>query len=549
MRLPELLDMSVLQKLAEANYNANAMPFSIIDAVDGSILASCGWQDTCLRFHRLHAGTLARCRASDDYVGERLSEGQPCEYMCQNGLRHIGMPITVAGEHLATLFLSQFFYEGESPDRQFFLDQARRFGFDERAYLAAVERVPVFSRRVVENILTYDRALTRFISDLAERALLHAEDEEALRQADRRKTEFLAVLSHELRNPLAPVRNSLAVLAQEREGPRADRAIAVIDRQVTHLATLVDDLLDVSRITTGKVQLRLSPVDLHEILEATVEDHRSVLAEARVRLELALPETSPFVNADRTRLVQVVGNLLRNAAKFTPAGGRIVVGMEDSPEPGRVRVFVRDSGCGFDGEMRHKLFQPFAQAEATLARTRGGLGLGLALVKALVELHGGTVTAHSDGQGRGAEFSFTLPLDGEALSTTPSDPPPRPGGASRRVLIIEDNEDAALSLQDVLELAGHEVHVALDGPSGVEKARAVRPDVVLCDIGLPGMDGYEVARSLQQVGSGCRSALLIALTGYASPEDERLAAEAGFHHHFAKPADLQRLAVLLSRPE
>ena len=538
--------MAVVQKLAEANYNANAMPISIVDALDGSILVRYGWQETCLRFHRAHPRALDRCRSSDHYVGKHLSDA-PCEYTCENGLRHIGMPILVEGEHLATLFLSQFFCEGETPDREFFRRQARKFGFDEAAYFAALDRVPVFSRRMVENILSYNAALTRFISDLAERALVHARDEEALRQADRRKTEFLAVLSHELRNPLAPVRNSLAVLGQEREGPRADRAVAVIERQVTHLARLVDDLLDVSRITTGKVQLRLAPVDLREVLEDTVEDHRSVLAEARVRLELELPETSPFVNADPTRLAQVVGNLIRNAAKFTPVGGRVVVGFDAAPDPGSVRVFVRDSGCGFDESMRPKLFQPFAQAESTLARTRGGLGLGLALVKALVELHGGTVSARSDGPGRGAEFSFLLPLELDAAVGEWAAPVPAVAGASRRVLIIEDNEDAALSLQDVLELAGHEVHVALDGPSGLDAARTLRPDVILCDIGLPGMDGYEVARALQSDG-GC-AAKLIALTGYASPEDERRAAEAGFHQHFAKPADLERLASLLSRSE
>ena len=540
--------MSVVQKLAEANYNANGMPMSIIDALDGSILVSYGWQETCLRFHRANLRTLARCRLSDEYIGKHLSDAQPCEYMCENGLRHIGMPILVAGEHLATLFLSQFFYEGETPDPQFFLDQARIFGFDEKAYFAALARVPVFSRRLVENILTYNKALTRFLSGLAEQALAHARGEEALREADRRKTEFLAVLSHELRNPLAPVRNSLAVLAQEREGARANRAIAVIERQVGHLARLVDDLLDVSRITTGKVQLRLSPVDVRALLEATIEDHRSVFADAQLRLEVALPSTALYVNADSTRLVQVFGNLLRNAAKFTPPGGLIAVGIEDAPEPGMARVFVRDSGCGVDADMRQKLFQPFAQAEATLARTRGGLGLGLALVKALVELHGGTVSAHSAGPGAGAEFSFTLPLEASTARAEPIGPRQVPAGTSRRVLIIEDNEDAALSLRDVLELLGHETHAAFDGPSGVEMARLLRPDVVLCDIGLPGMDGYQVARVLRAAGSGC-AAKLIALTGYASPEDEKLAAEAGFHHHFAKPADLERLARILSSPD
>lgn len=670
MRLPDLLEMPVLQKLTEANHRATGMPIGIVDAHDGAVLIGLGWQEICVRFHRQEPRTLARCQESDDYVKAHLSCGEPCEYTCKNGLRDIGLPIVVGGEHLATLFLGQFFYEGEAPDRSRFAAQAREFGFDEAAYLAALDRVPVFSREQVRNVLDYNLALARFISDLGERSLeqarheevlrdreewfrgivetiphlvwvgseggneynnarlqeytgmtmgelrgdgwtraIHPDDvpraiegwaraqsmgqafsvaerirrhdgeyrwflaaaaplrdaagrvvrwigtwtdiddrvraEEALQEVDRRKDEFLAVLSHELRNPLAPIQNAYNVL--ERADPRSEharRARTVIGRQVEHLTRLVDDLLDVTRISRGKVRLRRARVDVAATVRATVEDLRPLFVNRGVALELSAPASPLWVDGDATRLSQVVGNLLANAAKFTDAGGHVSVFVERAG--GAVEIRVRDDGVGIAPAILGELFQPFTQADRTLHRARGGLGLGLALVRGIVELHGGRVAVRSDGEGRGAEFAVSLPLGApDPDGAEPQRGPPR--APRRTVLVIEDSEDAAATLRDLLELDGHEVHVARDGEAGLEEARRLRPDVILCDVGLPGLDGYEVARRLR-AGAAPDAATLVALTGYASQEDAERALGAGFDHHLGKPPDFSRLLAILAAP-
>jgi len=370
--------------------------------------------------------------------------------------------------------------------------------------------------------------------------------EQALRDTDRRKDEFLAVLSHELRNPLAPIRNAQHVLEHaDPASEQAARARAVIGRQVEHLTRMVDDLLDVTRIARGKVRLRCAPVELRVLVQRTVEDHEAALATVQLGVEVQLPGRPAWVSGDATRLAQVIGNLLQNAAKFTPAGGRVVVGMEEHPATGVVRVFVRDTGLGFDREMQGRLFEPFVQGDEGLDRARGGLGLGLALVKGFVELHGGTAAAYSDGPGRGCEFSFTLPLEPAPSAPEETSPARSAGANARRVLVIEDSEDAAATLCDVLELAGHQVDIASNGPAGIELARRVHPDVVLCDIGLPGMSGYDVARALRAapVHFGGK---LVALTGYASPQDVKRAVDAGFDQHVAKPAGIDQLTAIVA---
>jgi signal transduction histidine kinase len=385
------------------------MPIGIVDAFDGSVLVGHGWQDICVLYHRADPRSAERCRESDETIKAHLREHLPCEYLCKNGLRDIGVPIEVEGEHVATLFLGQFFYEGECPDRQFFARQAREFGFPEEAYLAALDRVPVFSRSAVENILQYDVALARFISELAERALAHVRSDEALREAERRKGEFIATLSHELRNPLAPIQNALYVLG--RAGPESDqgrRALGVANRQIRHLTRIVDDLMDVMRFTRGKYRVRRERLDLAQLVRESLEDHRSTFVARAVRLDLADPGEPVWVDGDGTRLSQVLGNLLRNAAKFTDAGGSVVVSVEHAEAKAVVRV--RDDGIGIPPHLLETVFEPLVQGDATLDRAGGGLGLGLALVKSLVELHGGSVRARSEGEGRGAELTVTLPL-------------------------------------------------------------------------------------------------------------------------------------------
>jgi len=365
-----------------------------------------------------------------------------------------------------------------------------------------------------------------------------------LEEADRRKNRFLAVLSHELRNPLAPVTSGLRVLGRAPPGSvEARRATEVISRQIDQLAHLVDDLLDATRIERGKVQLRRGRVELNELVRRTFEDHAAVFDEAGVEARLSVEPDELFIDADRTRVAQIASNLLLNAAKFTPRGGRVTVTVEAEPSTHQAVLRVEDTGEGMSGEVMAHLFEPFMQADPSLDRSRGGLGLGLALVKGLVELHGGSVEARSEGQDRGSTFTVRLPLELSPRDTRAGHlPAPRP---ALRVLVIEDNADAAESLRDLLSLDGHEVAVATTGPDGLERARQFRPDVVLCDIGLPGMDGYAVARAFRADAS-LRSARLVALTGYALPDDVVRAAQAGFDLHLAKPSSLERLAGALA---
>ncbi len=369
--------------------------------------------------------------------------------------------------------------------------------------------------------------------------------EEALREADRRKNEFLGVLSHELRNPLAPVRNALWLLDHtDADSTKASRAKEVMNRQFAHLSRIVDDLLDVTRITRGKIHLQKARLDVVELVLRTAEDHRTIFAAREVTLGAQLPRYAIWIDADPTRVAQAVGNLLHNAVKFTDAGGHVEVSVARDA-PSSVRVAVRDDGGGIAPELLGRVFEPFTQADDSLHRTRGGLGLGLSLVKGLVELHGGSVEARSDGPGRGAELVLRLPLAPEQRVFHGA-----PRGAvgampSRRVLVVEDNADAAELLREMLEMWGHEVAMAADGRAGLERARAFRPDVVLCDIGLPVMDGYEVARAIRADPS-IASTFLVAVTGYALPEDERRAAEAGFVRHLGKPVPIEVLEEVLA---
>jgi len=369
--------------------------------------------------------------------------------------------------------------------------------------------------------------------------------EQALREADQRKDDFLAMLSHELRNPLASIRSGLTILGKARPGgEQAGRALAIMDRQTEQLTRLIDDLLDVTRIGRGKIRLHRDSLELGALVRSAVEDYRPHFARSGVELIVDVPEQPALpVHGDRARLAQVVGNLLTNAAKFTPRGGRATVTLR--PDDGRHAVLrVRDTGMGISRESQARLFQPFMQVEKTLDRSRGGLGLGLALVKGITELHGGEVSVSSAGIGEGTEFAVRLPVRrAPARGVVTSKPPPSPG--SRRVLIIEDNLDVAQSLQEVLQLGAHTVEVAADGPAGLACARAFHPEVVLCDLGLPGMDGFEVARALR-ADPELRAVHAVALSGYALLDDVRRSLAAGFDEHLAKPVDLATLGRVLA---
>ncbi len=390
-----------------------------------------------------------------------------------------------------------------------------------------------------------DESLLAQLATIASRALQHVEARITLEESDRSKNHFLAMLSHELRNPLAPIRNSLFILDRVAPGgEQARHAHGVIDRQVVHLTRLVDDLLDVTRISRDKIQLQHERLDVCDVVRRAAEDHRASFTQNGLELKVEVPDAPLWMSGDRTRIAQVIGNLLQNSAKFTEPGGQATLSVEGNANLREAIIRVRDTGVGISPEMLSRVFEPFAQADTTLARSKGGLGLGLAMVKGLVELHGGAVSVESEGLGRGAEFTVRLPLEG---AETYADAPPRsaPGVRPRRVLVIEDNVDAAESLREVLEFGAHTVEVAFSGAEGIEKARSFRPDVVLCDIGLPGIDGYAVARSLR-ADAALRDAKLVALTGYAAPEDVARSKEAGFDTHLAKPPSLEKIEEVLA---
>jgi PAS domain S-box-containing protein len=382
--------------------------------------------------------------------------------------------------------------------------------------------------------------------DVTERRRLEEEitrRADALSEADRRKDVFLAMLAHELRTPLAPLANVLHLM---RVAPaERDRALAIADRQVGQLARLVDDLLDVSRITQGKIELSRERVAIADVVGRAVETARPQIEAGGQVFTTELPAEPVWLDGDPLRLAQVIANLLGNAAKYTPRGGSIR--LSAARDGAAVVIRVRDTGAGIPAGLLPRIFDLFVQGDASLERRQGGLGVGLTIVQQLVALHGGRVEAHPAPDGRGSEFVVSLPV---AAAAGAPEPPPRvlagANGARRCVLLVEDNEDAAESLARVLELWGHQVRVASDGPGALTELAGAEADVILSDLGLPGMDGYELARRIRAMPRG-RGAVLIALSGYGQDEDHRRALAAGFDHHMVKPPDLGALAALLAQ--
>ena len=403
-----------------------------------------------------------------------------------------------------------------------------------------------------QSAMALERA--RLVAELQTRA-------EALAEADRRKDEFLAMLAHELRNPLVPIMTGLKTFQMvEPKTPKLQRARDAMERQVRHMVRLVDDLLDVSRVTAGKIELRKDLVDVATIVQQAVQTSQPLMAEKQHELALSLPSGRLELIVDPARLAQIVSNLLSNAAKYTDAGGRIELAAAAVGDD--IEIRVRDNGRGIRPEMLPQVFGLFVQSDRTLDMAQGGLGVGLTLVKRLVELHGGTVMARSAGEGTGSEFIVRLPgvsrlqaatyvppprrdITGEFRAPplpgapAPSDPAPR----RLRILVVDDNPDIRATLHDLLEMQGHQVDVAEDGPQAIERVLTLRPHVALVDIGLPGMDGCAVARTLRQ--DPAMRTRLVAMTGYGQAEDRRRALDAGFDAHVVKPVELDELARLL----
>jgi signal transduction histidine kinase/ActR/RegA family two-component response regulator len=369
-----------------------------------------------------------------------------------------------------------------------------------------------------------------------------------LGEANRCKDEFLAMLAHELRNPLAPLRNAVQVLRLlAKDDAKLHGVGEMVERQVQHMSRLIDDLLDIARFTSGKITLHKEPTDLAAVVDRAVETTRPAIDTHGQELSVTLSPEPLWVEADLIRLAQVLANLLNNAAKFTPEGGRICLTAQR--ENGEAVISVRDTGMGIPAEVLPHIFDLFTQGQRSLDRSQGGLGIGLTLVRRLVELHGGSVQAFSQGPGKGSEFIVRLPLAAESQSQ-PSAPDAAAGAnastATHRILIVDDNRDAADSLAVLLRLQGHEVQVAYDGVIALAVAATFRPEIVLLDIGLPGMSGYEVAHRLRQEPASAE-VLLVAVTGYCQEEDRRRSQEAGFNAHLVKPVCPDTLHALLTR--
>lgn len=384
--------------------------------------------------------------------------------------------------------------------------------------------------------------LSRLRNDIAQ----SKRHEEMLRDSARRKDDFLALLGHELRNPLAPIRNACQILELlDVQDPRAERARSIIARQASHLTRIVDDLLDVARIASGRMALDRKPVDWAGVVRSATEDYLPGFESRGVELHVEPCPKPIAVLGDATRLAQIIGNLLGNAQKFTRSGDRVVVRLLGDERRRWSTLIVQDTGVGMAPQMLARVFLPFEQGDPEVVRSASGFGLGLSLVKGLVEIHGGTVEARSAGPGQGSEFLVHLPITEErpvsmAAAESLAVPP-------TRVLLIEDNRDTAESLRDLLAMAGCDVDIAFDGPSGLERARAKRPSTVLCNIGLPGkLDGYAVARALRS-DPIFGSTQLVAVTGYAQEEDRCRALAAGFDSHVTKPTDPGELLRIATR--
>lgn len=392
-----------------------------------------------------------------------------------------------------------------------------------------------------------DQGRPAYLVGLSQDVTKRKQAEQALQEADRNKDEFLAMLAHELRNPLAPIRNAVQILRLTASKEPALMSVSgMIERQVNQLVRLVDDLLDVSRVSRGKIQLQKTLLDLAAVIRQAVETSQPLIEARRHTLNVALPLQTLRVEGDFARLMQVVSNLLNNAAKYTNAGGAIWLSVEPSAAGNEVLIRVRDTGRGIDALALKNLFELFYQVDRTLDRSDGGLGIGLSLVKNLVEMHGGRVEAHSAGRGQGSEFIVHLPC------LPPVAPPGQtdasdvlePSAHGHRILLVEDNLDVAESMSMLLSLYGYQVLIARDGRQGVEMALRERPGVVLMDIGLPYLDGYQACRAMRE--GGLADTLIVALSGYSQEDDLRKAEQAGFDRHLAKPLDPEALEQLLA---
>ena len=474
-------------------------------------------------------------RSGDILKDARYGRNEPYKGMPKGHLpvrSYLAVPVVSrSGEVLGGLFFGH-------PEPDIFTERSERLV----AGIASQAAIAIDNARLFQAVQT----------ELAERRRVEVrlrENEEAMRNADRRKDEFLATLAHELRNPLAPIRNAVEILRLTESDPVASAsARQLLERQLKQLVRLIDDLLDVPRITQGRLELRKEKLDLAQALRMAVETSRPVIESRQHTLHVSAQPETFFVDADATRIAQVFANLLNNSARYSPPGSSISARI--TREGDSAVVAITDNGVGIPHAMLARVFEMFERVDRDHEAHQDGLGIGLTLVRRLVDLHGGTVTAHSEGLNCGSTFIVKLPLTQTAnvpQEARPAPPEPGTGTQRRKVLVVDDNRDSAMSLSLLLELDGHEVRRAYDGLEALEIAEEFRPEVTLLDIGMPRLDGYGAARELRR-RDWARGTTLVALTGWGQQEDKRLAREAGFDHHMVKPVDPDALRRLLVEP-
>ena len=445
----------------------------------------------------------------------------------------------IVGRHFSHFFTEEDIAAGKPWEE---VANARRNGRAEVEGWRVKKNGDRFWARVVLTAINDDdghlRGFAKVTQDLTERR--HAQD---LEKAAKNVNEFIAMLAHELRNPLAPIRTAVEVMSKA--GAEANTIEAMrqtIDRQSAQLARIVDDMIDIARITKGSLVIEHEPVELGDVMRRAVETAAPAIEAARHALDVDAPDSGFLVYGDRDRLTQLVSNLLNNAARYTPPGGRISVRVRR--EDGHALLSVRDTGRGIEPQIMDRIFDMFVQGRSPLERVGGGLGIGLALARRIAELHGGTLHATSEGEGKGSEFIVRVPLSPTPVATAPQPPEPAQTAVPRRVLVVDDNVDAAGTLDLLLRSLGHETRVAHDGVRALDIAREFRPEVILLDIGMPGLDGYEVARRLRAMNHG-QNFRIVAVTGWGQDADRTRAKEAGFDVHLVKPVDLGVLSKVL----
>jgi len=575
LELADIIDVAEVQMLMNDFHHFAQIPMGIVD-VNGRVLVSVGWQRICTQFHRVNPETCRHCVESDTQLSTGVPPGEFRLYKCRNNMWDVATPIMVGNRHVGNVFSGQFFFSDETVDRELFRSQARLYGFDEAAYLAALDAVPRLSREAVDTSVGFFLRLAQMLSQLSHsnielarsmcerERLMHSlrrsqqelqDTADRLAEANRLKDQFLTTLSHELRTPLTAIVGwSQMLLAGTVNGEAARRALEVIFSNAQAQAHLIDDVLDVSRIVTGKMRLDVRPTAIGASVQSAVDSVR-LCAEAKGIDVTTSFESGAVAVGDPNRLQQVFANLLSNAVKFTPAGGQVEVSVAcvDSS----IEVQVTDSGHGIDPGFLPHVFERFRQQDGSTTRGQTGLGLGLAIVKRLVELHGGEVKAASDGPGRGSTFTVTLPVcqtsrqlgtgHPETTETARAEIESPSQLGDLRILVVDDEADTREMLCTVLKLAGAEVQVAASGDEALAQLTRALPDVLVSDIGMPMLDGYELMRNIRDRGVNMRA---IALSGYGREEDREQALKAGFERHITKPvlpAELVAVVADLAR--